>query len=135
MYYQLDAKVLRPFEDQRHGGFWSTTLFLEANCTRSISWPRAKHTGEYKHFIPLGPSVGQHTRNKEQRPPTNTAAAAISSFPNIFVATSNLIFPPEKQKLFHQSIFRHEKIIILEIIFEPILREFIKLLTILLNCK
>ena len=38
-----------------HGGFWPANLFSSMKCTRSILWPRAKHTEEsYKHFIPVG---------------------------------------------------------------------------------
>lgn len=42
-------------------------LFSLARCTRSILWPRAKHTVEpYKHFIPVG--ALSFTMNGEQSP-------------------------------------------------------------------
>lgn len=42
-------------------------LFSLVRCTRSILWPRAKHTVEpYKHFIPVG--ALSFTMNGEQSP-------------------------------------------------------------------
>lgn len=49
-----------------HGGFWPANLFSSMKCTRSILWPRAKHTEEsYKHFIPVG--ILGSTMNGEQK--------------------------------------------------------------------